>query len=516
MKKTAIIIFIGIAACTTATKQKADEAYTVEQIAMPEGLLPQVGGIDFMPDGRLVACFMRGEVMTYNPNTKEWKLFAEGLLLPLGIHAVSDSEVLVMQTPNLTRIKDTDGDGSADVYENAADDYGVSGNYHEFNYGVVQDTTGNVFFALNCASSGGGIRPIVRGELNIRGRDGIDGHKEMFSVVPYRGWVMKLDSAGKLTPYASGFRSPNGLGFDVNGNLFVTDNQSDWVPTGSLYHVKEGKFYGHPASLVWTDTWKNRDPFNAPVKELDSMRTRAAVLFPQGIMANSPSQPLTDVTNGKFGPFAGQLLIGEINRDRILRVMLEEVDGEFQGACIPFIDGHGLHAGNNRLAFSPDGSLWVGQVGFGGWMPDSTSGIQRISYNGKMPVDVHTMSLTQQGFDLTFTKPLDKSSSIEINNYKMRRYRYEYKKKDINEGIDEAPQVDLKDVPVTSVNLSANGKMVSLTVDILEPGFIYELTLGELKSSEGEVVNNKLICYTLNKNRETTNDKNRETTNDKR
>ena len=59
-------------------------------------------------------CFMRGEVMTYNTNTKEWKLFAEGLLLPLGIHAVSDSEVLVMQTPNLMRIKDTDGDGKFD------------------------------------------------------------------------------------------------------------------------------------------------------------------------------------------------------------------------------------------------------------------------------------------------------------------------------------------------------------------------------------------------------------------
>ena len=105
MKKTAIIIFIGIAACTTATKQKADEAYTVEQIAMPEGSLPQVGGIDFMPDGRLVACFMRGEVMTYNPNTKEWKLFAEGLHDPLGILVVSNTEILVMQRPELTRIK---------------------------------------------------------------------------------------------------------------------------------------------------------------------------------------------------------------------------------------------------------------------------------------------------------------------------------------------------------------------------------------------------------------------------
>jgi hypothetical protein len=499
MKRIVVIIFFGVIACKTATEQKADEAYTIEQIKMPQGLLSQAGGIDFMPDGRLVACFMRGEVMTYNTKTKEWKLFADGLLLPLGIHAFNDNEVLVMQTPNLMRIKDTDGDGSADVFENAADGYGISGNYHEFNYGVVQDKDSNVFFALNCASSGGGIRPIVRGELNIRGRDGIDGHKEMFSVVPYRGWVMRLATDGKLHPFASGFRSPNGLGFDAEGNLFVTDNQSDWVPTGALYHVREGKFYGHPASLVWTDAWKNRDPFNAPVSELDSMRTRAAVLFPQGIMANSPSQPLADITKGKFGPFAGQLFIGEINRDRILRVMLEKVDGEFQGACIPFIDGHGLHPGNNRLAFDAEGNLWVGQIGFGGWIPDKESGIQKINYTGKVPMDVYNMSLTSSGFDLTFTKPLNKSSAGDTASYKMRRYRYEYKKKDINEGIDEAPQVDLMDVSVNNVNLSSDGKKVSLSLNDLQPGFIYELTLGNLKSSDGQALNNKLICYTLNK-----------------
>src|SRR3954452_13981680 len=168
------------------------ESYRVEAIEMPKGLAGQTGGIDFLPDDRLVACFMRGEVMTYNLKTKEWKLFAEGLQLPLGILAVNDSEVLVMQLSNLMRIKDTDGDGHADLFENATDDFGMSGNYHEFNYGPVKDKAGNLFIALNTGSSGGGVRPVVRGKLNPHGRDGIDGHSEMFSVVPYRGWVMEL------------------------------------------------------------------------------------------------------------------------------------------------------------------------------------------------------------------------------------------------------------------------------------------------------------------------------------
>jgi hypothetical protein len=337
----------------------------------------------------------------------------------------------------------------------------------------------------------------VRGELNIHGRDDIDGHSEMFSVVPYRGWVMELTPDGKLHPFASGFRSPNGLGLDSNDNLFVTDNQSDWVPTSCLYHVRKDHFYGHPASLVWKKEWRNRDPFNVPITELDKMRTRAAVLFPQGIMANSPSQPLVDITNGKFGPFSGQFFIGEMNHNRILRVMLEKVDGEFQGACIPFIDGHGLRVGNNRLAFAPDGSLWVGQIGFGGWVGES--GIQKITFTGNIPMDVYTMNLTRNGFDLTFTQRVDPATVTNVINYKMRCYRYEYKKKSLEEGIDDAPQVDVNDVPIKDIQLSKDGKKVSLNIEGLKPGFIYELKLGDIKSTTGQSLTNRLICYTLNK-----------------
>jgi glucose/arabinose dehydrogenase len=480
-----------------AAQHAHEDSYTVETIEMPKGLAAQTGGIDFLPDGRLIACFMRGEVMTYNHATKEWKLFASGLQYPLGILAISNSEVLVMQIPNLVRIKDTDGDGEADLYENATSDFGISGNYHEFNYGPVRDKAGNVFIVLNCGSSGGGVRPIVRGELNTHGREGLDGRRQMFSVVPYRGWVLQLTPDGKMHPFASGFRSPNGIGFDPDGNLFVADNQSDWVPTSSLYHVRKDNFYGHPASLVWRKEWKDRDPFNASIAELDKIRTRAAVQFPQGIMASSPSQPLADMTKGKFGPFTGQLFIGELNRDRILRVMMEKVDGEFQGACIPFLDGHGLRAGNNRLAFAPDGSLWTGQISFGGW--PGVSGIQRIVFKGTPPMDIYTMSVTKNGFDLTFTQPVESSSASDVKNYKIRSYRYEYKKKDFNEGIDVANQFDVQDENVTVSKISEDGKKISLQINDLKQGYIYEFTLGEIKSKTGQPLANSLVCYTLNK-----------------
>ncbi len=482
----AILLFAGTISVSAQVK---NGSYTVETISMPEGLTSETGAIEFLPDGHLVACFTRGEVMTYNPVTKQWKLFAEGLHDPLGILVISNSELLIMQRPELTRVKDTNGDGQADLYEKVTDDFGISGNYHEFSFGPVKDKNGNLFIALNSSSGAGSIRPEVRGKINPLGRE-INGKGQMFSNVPYRGWVMKLTPQGKLQPLASGFRSPNGIGFDREGNLFVTDNQGDWIGTSPLHHVQEGKFYGHPSSLVWEKGWNRGSPFLLPLRVLDSMRTKGIVLFPHGIMANSPTQPLCDNTQGKFGPFSGQLLIGEMNQERIVRVMLERVGGEFQGACIPFFDGKGLRKGNNRLAFGPDGSLWVGQNSHG-WL--GAEGIQRIVFTGKQPADIYSMNLTTTGFDLTFTQPLDEASATDLVNYKFRHYYYEYHKK---YGSD---QYDVQTVPVTGIKISGDRKKVSLTLSTLKSGYIYELGLGDIKTAQGEPLTNKLICYTLNK-----------------
>ncbi|SDM30141.1 Glucose/arabinose dehydrogenase, beta-propeller fold [Daejeonella rubra] len=485
-------ILTGVLFCVliqTLNAQEKNGSYKVETIPMPEGLTSETGGVEFLPDGRLVACFTRGEVMTYEPSTKKWKLFAEGLHDPLGILVVSNSELLIIQRPELTRVKDTDGDGTADLYEKVTDDFGFSGNYHEFNYGPVKDKDGNLFIALNSSSGAGNIRPEVRGEINPLGRE--NGSKgQMFSNVPYRGWVMKLSPDGVLKPFASGFRSPNGIGFDLDGNLFATDNQGDWIGTSPLHHVQEGKFYGHPASLVWQKGWSNGNPFLLPVPFLDSMRTRGAVLFPHGIMANSPTQPLCDNTGGRFGPYSGQLFIGEMNKERIVRVMLEKVGGEFQGACIPFFDGNGLRKGNNRLVFGPDGSLWIGQNSHG-WLGDQ--GIQRIVFTGKQPADVYTMNLTEKGFDLTFTQPIDELTATDPANFKFRHYYYKYHNKYGSE------QFDVQNVPVTAIKISDDRKKISLTLSTLKPGYVYELTLGNIKTSKGDELTNKIICYTLNK-----------------
>lgn len=482
-----LIISLFITGCQEPEdiKDVPSTSYLVDSIIMPEGLSGEVGALDFLPDGRLVAAFRRGEVMIYNPSDKSWKTFAKGLHLPLGILVNDSSDILVMQYPELTRLLDTDGDGQADVYENVTDDFGIAGNYHEFAYGPIRDKEGNIFLALNSTSSGGVMMEEVRGVRNETGFR----EKGMYSVVPYRGWVMKLTPDGVLHPYASGFRSPDGIGFDAEGRLLVTDNQGDWVGTSPLYVVDEGKFYGHPASLVWTDNWNRGKPAELPVDTLKAMKENAAVLFPHNIMANSPTQPLAIMTGGEFGPFEGQILVGEMNRERIVRVMLEEVNGTIQGACIPFLDAQGLRKGNHRMAFAPDGSLWVGQNA-SGWA--GSSGIQRVEFTGKVPTDMQSVHLTKNGFNITFTKSMVDSSMLDTANYQISSYYYEY----------HAPygsdQFDKKPVEIRNVMVAEQGKQVHLSLDRLQRDRIYEFKLKNFKSMDGDTLINTLMCYTLN------------------
>ncbi|MBI1374584.1 MAG: carbohydrate-binding protein [Phycisphaera sp.] len=492
--RVALIALLMMIVAPVARAENPTDYYKIETVPLPKDVVGETDGLDFLPDGKLAVCFYREGVWFYDPAKQAWSQFAYGLHEPLGLKVISEHEVVVLQRPELTRLIDTDKDGKADEFKTICDAWGMSGNYHEFAFGPAVGPDGMYYVSLNCASSGAGIFKELRGEYREDGRPG-----RMYSCVPYRGWVVRIDpKTGEMTPWAYGFRSPNGIGFDAKGNLFVPDNQGDWIGTSPVYHVKRGNFYGHAASLVWSEGWDRGVPSKLPVAELDKMRTRPAVQLPHGILANSPTQVVPDNTGGKFGPFAGQVLVGEMNHSTIIRVAFDEVAGELQGAAIPLITT-GLSKGINRFAFAPDGSLWVGHTerakGWGGG-----KGINRITWTGKTPLDVLTMKLADDGYDLTFTEPLDPNSdAAKPEAYKLRRYYYEYHEK---YGSD---QYDVNAVDVLSATLSADHRTVSLKLPELKAGYIYDLTLGDgIKSADGAGVLNKKVYHTCTRLRDGT------------
>ncbi|GAB5520281.1 MAG: hypothetical protein RhofKO_25320 [Rhodothermales bacterium] len=476
------VLALGLSACVPPA-DPLGPAYAIETIPMPDGLVAETGGLEFLPDGRLVASFHRGEILIYDPETQAWSTFADGLHDGLGILPEPSGSVLVMQRPELTRLTDTDADGRADLFETVTDDFGMSGNYHEFAFGPVRDADGALYLSLGTASNGDGVRDLKRGLFNPLGRPG-----RMYSSVPYRGYVMRLAPDGTLEPFAHGFRTPNGLGFDLEGRLFVTDNQGDWLGTSPLYHVEEGNFYGHVTSLVWEPGF-DIDPLTLPVDSLDAMRTPPVVQFPHGILANSPTQPIV-VADDRFGPFKGQLIVGEMNFPRLLRVMLEEVGGALQGAATTLIDTTALRMGNNRLAFAPDGSLWVGQNDHG-WVGDR--GIQRVAWTGTLPMDLHTMHLTETGFDLSFTLPLDAATVATDSALTVTRYRYAYHR------AYGSPQLDVTAVTVTDWRTSDDARTLSLDLSELVPGFVYQIDFAGLRANTGRPLDNPHVYYTLNR-----------------
>ncbi|MDZ7879305.1 MAG: hypothetical protein U5L45_16610 [Saprospiraceae bacterium] len=141
--------------------------------------------------------------------------------------------------------------------------------------------------------------------------------------------------------------------------------------SGFIMHVEKGDFAGHPASLKWADrpesTVKMRtnmiyskvDPRDLPTKkpqfvEDDSTTTiyemgkkyypdmgikPPSVWLPHGVLGVSTSELITDDTKGSFGPFAGQVFVGDQGISKIARVFLEKVNGQYQGASFDFRSG---------------------------------------------------------------------------------------------------------------------------------------------------------------------------------
>ncbi len=480
------ILSVGLILGSFQLPAATSPVYTVADIPSPPSKFEtdQIDGLTFTPSGKLAACLPSGEIFLRDTKTKEWTLFAEGLHNPLGLVAISDSDFVVSQRPELTRVRDTDGDGKADDFEALSAEFGMSGNYHEFHFTPVRDKEGSFYFSLGTGSSGNGIRPIVRGKFDPRGRPG-----RMHASTPYRGCVLKVTPDGETIPWAYGLRTPNGLGWDLNGNLFVTDNQGDWVGSSKLFHVKQGRFYGHAASLTWRPGFQGT-PIDTPPAELAKLRTRAAVVFPHGKMANSPTKILAITPEANFGPFTGQLLVGEMNQPRIMRVMLEEIGGELQGCCVPFIDGAPLRTGVNRLAWAPDGSLYVGHTKHT-WA--GNRGLHRVAWNGQTPFEAQSMKLTRTGFRFVFTRPIDKTIAAREETWPMTRFYYEYTQK------YGSPRHDEKPVEIESIDISADGKTVDLHLSELKAWHIHELQITGLKDADGTDLANGYFVYTLNR-----------------
>lgn len=507
---TLLILFAGVSFVSAQQKiPTEDDYYNIYTVPVPEGILLEIGGVATLPDGRIAVATRRGDVWVIeNPyrqrgGTPRFTLFASGLHEALGL-LFHNGSLYAAQRGELTRLVDNDGDGRADLYE-TVHAWPLSGHYHEYSFGPKLANDGNFFVSGNVAF---GDQEWWRGE----------------SRVPWRGWIMKIHQDGTLEPWATGMRSPCGLGV-VDGELFYDDNQGDWMGSGGIWHIRKGDFAGHPAGLRWTD--RENSPINLKTEELyaiaDPRREKKdgvylkpenvqdekdpatlfglkekipsvklpAVWLPHGILGISNSEILQDETDGKFGPFAGQVFVGDQGQSKVMRVVLEKVKGEYQGVAFDFRSG--FQSGVLRMNWGHDGSLFVGETNRGwGSAGTTTSGLQQLVWNGKVPNEMKTVRATPDGFEIEFTMPVDRAKAEDLNSYGGRSFIYKY------HPVYGSPTINDQPLAIKGVKVSDDLMKVRIVVDNLRQYYVHEIIVHGIRSKDGLPVLHPVAYYTLN------------------
>lgn len=141
------------------------------------------------------------------------------------------------------------------------------------------------------------------------------------------------------------------------------------------------------------------------------------------------------------------------------------------------------------MVFDAKGRLWIGHTALS-WV--GGKGLQRLQWTGEVPMEVLHAKLTEKGFAFTFTKPVD-PDTISKAAFSCRRYYYRYHRK---YGSD---RTQMTDVEVSRAAIGADRRTVTLDLADLRPGFVHELHIGDIKSSHGDAVVHRLVCYTLNR-----------------
>ncbi|MEO7598138.1 MAG: hypothetical protein ABIV50_04355, partial [Opitutus sp.] len=404
-------------------------------------------GIAVAPDGTIVVATRTAGIWRLEKG--EWQLFAEGLFDGLGVQVEDEHglRLVVGQKAELTRITDTNGDGRADNFDTMMDQFTYTGNYHAYMHGPVADGQGGYFVTLNLNDSA----PL--------GYEYMAGGKYMGTSGGYRGWAVHVPAQGGFEPWADGLRSPAGLGVSPDGRVWYADNQGEYVATSKLFLLKRGAFYGHPAGLVDRPKMTPASP-EIRWDAVKATREKPVVLFPQSRLANSPGNPVWDTTGGKFGPFAGEMFIGDQTQSDLMRVIIEKVGEQEQGVVIPF--SNDLQSGIMRPVFLPDGSLLLGQTGRG-WQAKGgrVASLQRITWDGKtIAPAIHHVTAAPDGFDITFTTLMPSTLSEAAIRATLGITSWTYR-----DAPDYgSPELDEHPEAITRVELSSDRKTVRVVL----------------------------------------------------
>ncbi len=401
-------------------------------------------GLDFFENGDAAVCTVHGDVWRVSGidatlAAVRWKRMATGLFQPLGLRIV-DGLVHVLGRDRITRLRDLNGDGEADVYESLAPLGMTSLGGHDYAAGLESDAEGNFYYV-----DPKGLHQVSR------------------------------DGARHRT-IASGWRNPIALSRSADGTLTVSPQEGEWTPASSITIAREGGWYGYGG------------PRPAPERPLGY--DVPLCWIPRGVDNSTGGQAW--VESERWGPLNGQLLSFSFGQSSMMLVLREQVGGLWQGGVVPF--RLSFASGAVRGRFSPaDGQLYV--VGTKGWVTNAVRDgcLQRVRYTGAPVVLPVAMKTLPGALKLTFSAPLERETAESTDRWAAEMWNYVYaaaygskEYSVLQSGVEGHDELEL-----AAAALSEDGLTVTLKLPSLRP--VMQLRMRyNLRSAAGAPVKGEL------------------------
>lgn len=434
-----------------ASLSSAKDAYVVDNIPLPLENPWQrnvrLADIAFFPDGRAAAVTFDGDVWTIAGLNGDlgkvvWRRFASGLHEPLSI-GIRGQGLFVFDRNGIWRLRDTDGNGEADLHELVSNAFSQTAETREFANSMKLASDGSFIIAK------GGQQGSMIGKHN--------------------GMVLRVSADGRsVAVLGQGLRQPFIGVHPKTGLVTASDQQGHYVPTTPLHLIRDGQYYGFLSHLL------PKEKYPAPIAD-------PLTWIPHSINASGASQAW--VTDARMGPLQDALIHLGYYRPEIFLVLLNQRTSRMQAAVLSL---------TRDLKFAPlsgavnpaDGQLYVAGFQIWGTMAKQISGLARLRYTGAPSTLPREVVPTDKGVLLRFGVALDAKKAADPANFSAERWNY------VRTPSYGSPHFKLdgskgqESMPPSSAYLSNDRKSVFIGIPDMKP--VMQMRLGwALTTSDG-------------------------------